>query len=334
MFEKASAPAQSETPSDVVIHTMPREFYGKEASVTESAAPKVVAPKVVVPPPPVQPVVIPPPMAVAPLPPRKSRAWIGYLLVTLVFLGILGVGGYFAYIRVSAAQEQQRIAELAAQEAEEERKQLEREQEEDRARAAQQAAAAALEPTPGKDTDSDGLTDIEELLYGTDQRDPDSDKDTFLDGNEVFHRYHPLGEAPATLLDTGAVRELEEPTYPYTLYYPSTWSVALQRDDFNVTFKSARQASITVTWSEKGSGQTLAQWITAEKSGVKPESLKETMTKLGYYGLVSEDDRTAYLDIGDEVVTMEYDLGEKNQIEYLQTFQMMVNSLEYLDVAP
>lgn len=331
MFEKAPAVAQPEAPSDVVIHTMPREFYGKEASVSESASVKIDPPKAVVPPPSVPPpVVIPPPATAVPALRRKSRAWIGYLLVTLVFLGILGVGGYFAYVRVTAAQEQQQIAELAAQAAEEERKQLELE----RARAAQQAAAVALEPTPGKDTDSDGLTDIEELLYGTDQRDPDSDKDTFLDGNEVFHRYHPLGEAPATLLDTGAVRELEEPTYPYTLYYPSTWSVALQRDDFNVTFKSARQASIAVTWSEKGSGQTLAEWMTAEKIGVKAESLKETMTKLGYYGLVSEDDRTAYVDIGDAVITMEYDLGEKNQIEYLQTFQMMVNSLEYLDVVP
>lgn len=324
--EKASAPAH-----DIVIHAMPREFYGKEASVNENAKPREEV-KPIVPPPvptPPQPQVMkvanlaPPPAHTAP-----RRSWLGVVAVSVFFIAVLGVGGYFAYVRVMDAQEQQRQAEEAARKAEDERQQLE----EDRQKAEEAARQAALTPTPGKDTDSDGLTDIEELLYGTDPREPDSDKDTFLDGNEVFHRYHPLGDAPATLLDTGAVRELTEALYPYTLFYPSTWSVALDRDNLGVTFKSSRQASILVRWEEKSASLTLADWFAAKDTGTDADEMKETLTKLGYYGLVAENDRTAYLDVGDAVVTMVYDLGEKNQIEYLQTFQMMVNSLEVVEV--
>jgi hypothetical protein len=42
------------------------------------------------------------------------------------------------------------------------------------------------------DTDSDGLTDIEELLIGTDPRNPDTDSDGMSDGWEVDHGFDPL----------------------------------------------------------------------------------------------------------------------------------------------
>jgi hypothetical protein len=44
------------------------------------------------------------------------------------------------------------------------------------------------------DTDKDGLTDKEEvLLWRTNPKNPDSDGDTFLDGEEVSHGYRPDG---------------------------------------------------------------------------------------------------------------------------------------------
>jgi hypothetical protein len=43
------------------------------------------------------------------------------------------------------------------------------------------------------DQDGDGLTDAEEVVYGTDPENPDSDNDGYLDGTEVFHGYNPLG---------------------------------------------------------------------------------------------------------------------------------------------
>lgn len=44
------------------------------------------------------------------------------------------------------------------------------------------------------DSDNDGLSDQEEVLYGTDPQNPDSDGDGYNDGQEVSNGYNPLGE--------------------------------------------------------------------------------------------------------------------------------------------
>lgn len=44
-----------------------------------------------------------------------------------------------------------------------------------------------------KDTDGDGLTDVDEARYGTDLKNPDSDGDGYLDGAEVKSGYNPTG---------------------------------------------------------------------------------------------------------------------------------------------
>lgn len=44
------------------------------------------------------------------------------------------------------------------------------------------------------DTDRDGLSDIDELKYGTDPNNPDTDGDTYTDFEEISNGYNPLGE--------------------------------------------------------------------------------------------------------------------------------------------
>ncbi len=45
------------------------------------------------------------------------------------------------------------------------------------------------------DSDQDGLTDKEEIIeFGTNPLNPDSDNDTYLDGEEVLNGFNPLGE--------------------------------------------------------------------------------------------------------------------------------------------
>ncbi|MBD3247902.1 hypothetical protein GF382_01270 [Candidatus Falkowbacteria bacterium] len=44
------------------------------------------------------------------------------------------------------------------------------------------------------DTDSDGLDDLTEEIFGTDPNDPDTDDDGYSDGSEVENGYNPMGE--------------------------------------------------------------------------------------------------------------------------------------------
>jgi len=51
-----------------------------------------------------------------------------------------------------------------------------------------------VEPPSLVDSDNDGLSDDQELNYGTNPLNPDSDGDGYLDGQEVANGYNPLGE--------------------------------------------------------------------------------------------------------------------------------------------
>ncbi|MFH1611319.1 MAG: thrombospondin type 3 repeat-containing protein [Patescibacteria group bacterium] len=186
----------------------------------------------------------------------------------------------------------------------------------------------------GNDLDSDGLTDVEEAMYGTNPRNPDSDNDTFLDGNEVFHRYSPLGTAPQTLLDTGAVKEYLSKDGSFTLTYPTQWTVAgvvdssLEQTE-EIVFRTNSTATVRLVLS-KLADETFDQWYMKNALDGRTVQLETTLTKQGYVAHQSPDDLVAYVIAGDSVFTFHYDLADEKEIVYMQTFQMMINSFSML----
>ncbi len=182
----------------------------------------------------------------------------------------------------------------------------------------------------GIDTDSDGLTDTEENdLYGTDYRNPDSDNDEFLDGNEVFHRYNPLGNAPVTLLESGLVSRFESEGFSYTTLYPSAWSpVIVGGDTEGIMFNIESGEVIQILVQAKEAEQSLAEWFTTQSPESDPRLVENIVTKNGYQGIRSPDDLTVYLEVNGSVYVISYNLGSKNLIDYRQTFEMMINSFE------
>jgi len=194
--------------------------------------------------------------------------------------------------------------------------------------------------TSGADSDSDGLTDLEErIVYGTNAHLPDTDGDGFLDGNEVFHRYNPGGTAPGTLSESGLVKTFAGPASDaawYRISYPSVWAAAALTLDWGTpaTFVATTGEKISVTVFERQQGLTFANWIV--QHGEK-EAFGAGTTKNGYASLTSEDQLTVYVDGSGTsqagagyAVKIEYDSGIKATIDYLQTFKMMANSLEWL----
>jgi hypothetical protein len=192
---------------------------------------------------------------------------------------------------------------------------------------------------PGVDTDSDGLTDVEEnLVYGTNPKLPDTDADGFLDGNEVHHRYNPSGTAPGTLLESGVVSSYEGPTavdelpdHHYSLLYPSMWKIQPAENDFlksPVTLLATSGEKVRISLTKTGEpGTDPLTWYEAE--GLTDEVQLMT-TKNGYTALLSEDRLVAHIFSMDLVVILTMDTGIKSTIDYLQTFQMILNSVEIL----
>ncbi|MFA5946223.1 MAG: hypothetical protein WC802_04930 [Patescibacteria group bacterium] len=331
MFGNKTAPqSASQAPQtsavktdDMILHVMPREFLGRPAQPLSAPVP-VSVPAVVpavapiptpVPPPVAQAPIIAPgpkPPVVQPPAPRRKFGVVIFLFLLLLLIAGGGVGAYYYYflmpvpVVITAPPPEPTPVPVP------------------------EPVPVATVPVPGKDTDSDGLTDVEELLYGTDYRNPDTDGDTFLDGNEVFHRYHPNGSAPQTLLDTGAVRIFQSPEAPFTIYYPSTWTPVVDATTGFVTFRSPSTASIVIATIAKDPTENLEVWYQQTVPSENSQPLEPSYTSQGLLALSKRDERIAYIDGGSKVFTLTYSLGEETTIEYLTTFQMMLNSLTLL----
>lgn len=194
--------------------------------------------------------------------------------------------------------------------------------------------------TSGADTDSDGLTDLEErIVYSTNPRLPDTDSDGFLDGNEVFHRYNPGGTAPGTLLESSLVRSYDGPTVAndempavkYSLLYPSVWSIIQAADDTldsPVTVVATTGETVTIELGKTGEPDiTPEAWYAQQGYTGAVQAMR---TKNGYAALVSEDQLTVYIFSTDLVAILRMNTGIKATIDYLQTFKMTVNSFTWL----
>lgn len=180
---------------------------------------------------------------------------------------------------------------------------------------------------PGRDTDSDGLTDAEELLYRTSSKKPDTDSDGFLDGNEVFHVYDPNAPAPAGLRDLSLFGQLC--AEKFCLLYPLVWTQRAAGESGTVLVLPSGE-TISISWEAKEAALSLADWF----SGANLASeITVTLgaTKGGYPSLTTEDQLTVYIDIEEEVIIMSYQNTVKATIDYLTTFEMIINSLAYVE---
>lgn len=330
-------PAPIQAPPDLVnsgsqpmIFTMPERYrggaVGTAMTVPKPEAAPVVPPKPVPPPPPPKPV---PPKAV-PLPPHGKPQGKVAVLVGVVVLLALGVAGFFV-LRATQAPAPTPIAVVTPP--------------------VTQPTPPVTQPTPpttpttppanpfpatlhpGLDSDSDGLTDVEEsVVYNTGIQLPDTDGDGFLDGNEVFSLYDPKMPSPATLSGDGITKPFSTslvpgaPSLPYVVDYPSIWTTsAVATDPLGVSFAATTGETITLTVQQKSDAtQTLAAWYAAQQL---PATGRPFTTKGGLAGILSDDQLTAYVDAKGLVVTLKYDAGIKGTIDYLTTFKMMQNSL-------
>lgn len=180
--------------------------------------------------------------------------------------------------------------------------------------------------TPGVDTDSDGLTDIEETtVYSTNPNLPDSDSDGFLDGNEVYHGYNPNGTAPGTLILAGLAQVLQ--IDGFQLLYPAKWLAVPAQTGVGSVITTSTGENMTMSVSAKDASLTLTDWYQQNITDGTPSASK---SRKGYPMLVAKNQLSSYVDLGTQVVTLIYDTSTKATIDFLQTFQMMVNSVEKL----
>lgn len=182
-------------------------------------------------------------------------------------------------------------------------------------------------PPAGLDSDSDGLTDLEENLYGTDAREPDDDLDGFLDGNEVFHLYNPGGPAPVRLLDSALVK-VYTGQVGWVMSVPTPWTFTLRvADGTSAMIDTKHGERFVLTIEDNAEKKPILEWYLESHPGVAASQVLQYRSKGGYVGVIGADLLTTYIPWGDRVFVLTYELDDQPFINYRTTYSMMLNSL-------
>lgn len=188
---------------------------------------------------------------------------------------------------------------------------------------------AVSAPQPGKDSDADGLTDIEETdIYGSNPNNTNTDADSFVDLNEVLNLFDPAKPTPAKLADNPGIASFKSAFV--SVQYPRSWLAKDEMkaaDDGSVFFTAATHEFVQVLAERKEPrSQTLPEWFAAQNPGSNSAQSQVFKTRSGYDAIFSADRMTAYIDAGPEVYVVTYNLGDQTEIRYRVTFEMMVNA--------
>ncbi len=189
-----------------------------------------------------------------------------------------------------------------------------------------------VEPVPAvisysSDSDQDGLSDLEEILLGTDLQKIDSDDDGYDDKSELLNLYNPGGVGE--IVTNPKIKKYTNATYRYSLYYPDAWSVERVGGDESIMLKLDNNQFFQIIVSLKTDGLSLEDWYKKEFN-VPTINPDQKLYKQGWTGIKSQDAMIIYLVYPNEekLYTVTYNLGLQQTISYQNIFEMMVNSLE------
>ena len=198
-----------------------------------------------------------------------------------------------------------------------------------------------------KDTDEDGLTDVEEGIYTTYVSRPDTDGDGHTDAQEVLNLYNPKGTAPSNLIDSGLITSYENFKFKYLVFYPRDW--VIYTNDITgkeIIIKSTTDEQVKISVEDNLTKASITDWYLEKNKEASLDEVKLFTTHKGLRGIKTPNGLIYYLTevipshIGEEaenkmkIYTLEYIPGKLARINFLTTFKMMLESFVLLVEEP
>ena len=178
-----------------------------------------------------------------------------------------------------------------------------------------------------QDTDADGLTDIEEALYGTSISVADTDGDAYADGQEVPNGYDPLGSGK--LENSTKVQTHVNNQEGYYLLYPAAWAVADDPQNTRGKIFTASGEFVSVSVQENPARLSARDWYLTKSPGISSASIVSvTNWDKTLSGVESIDGSTVYYTSGDTAYVISYNTNILSQANYKTTFKMMYKSFK------
>jgi hypothetical protein len=185
------------------------------------------------------------------------------------------------------------------------------------------------------DLDKDNLTDSAEELFSTDPSKPDTDEDTYNDGHEVFYLYNPAGKEPQKLVDSGLVKDYNNPVFGYKLFYPATWAIGNVDESYrDVLFSTITGENVELRVFDRSPGQTFADWFAQWAPNEQYQNLVEFQTRFGESGKNRPDNLVYYFEDGIHVYVLVYHTTDSNVVNFRSAMVMMARSFRSAGFVP
>lgn len=183
-----------------------------------------------------------------------------------------------------------------------------------------------IEPTDNPDADGDGLTLLEENLYGTDPNLEDTDKDGYKDGQELLNLYDPASAGQSLAL-AASIKQYQNNNFNYKLLIPQNWqiySVDDQKSQINFLSDTASGELVTIKVTENVDHLELSDWQKKLLAGQASENYR-----VANLTAVKTSDNQQVLFVNyDYVFMIIYELPTGASKNFATTFNMMLKSLQ------
>lgn len=180
------------------------------------------------------------------------------------------------------------------------------------------------------DNDNDGLTNVEESIFSTEPNNPDTDADEISDGQEILDLTNPL-QANSQLATSGLIKVYVNPTYSYSLFYPSSWLTRPIPETNNQEVLIVTNTGEFFSINVENNPEELSpvDWYLRQSPNLDSENLLEVVVHQ-QPAVWSEDRLTVYVARQDKIYLLSYLLGTSSEANFKTTFQTMINSFQFV----
>jgi len=181
------------------------------------------------------------------------------------------------------------------------------------------------------DTDSDGLTDIEEGIFKTEINNPDSDADGSSDGQEIIDLNDPMQTNGVRLASSGLINIYTNPTYSYSFFYPVSWlSRAIpETDNQEILVITNTGEFFSVTVENNPESLSPKDWYLRQSPHIDEASLySETVNDQD--AVWNPEHLTIYISKDNKIYIISYNVGTEEEANFKTTFEMLINSFQFV----